>query len=53
MLHFIAIDGMGGGINQSRGDFDHAAIVLVSVCLLRSHLYAASASQPLKSTHLG
>lgn len=42
-----------GRSNQPRGDFGRAAIVLVSVCLLRSHLYAASASQPLKSTHLG
>lgn len=41
-----------GRSNQPGGDFGRAAIVLVSVCL-RSHLYAASASQPLKSTHLG
>lgn len=40
-----------GRSNQHRGDFDCAVIVLVSVCLLGGHLNAASASQPLKSTH--
>lgn len=39
-----SIDRTEGGYKKHGGDFDSGTAVLVSVCLLGSHLYTASAS---------